>query len=774
MFRMNGWFRRWAMLVAAVTTAVGSLASPAAIPVVAAAPVTALYADGPGFPAYGAPINIGASATWAVTVGQSVMNISVSAAPDFWEFSFASAPGATLTTGTYPNAVRTSFRGTGQNGVDVSRGSTGCSTDTGSFTVLELTTDGQGAVTAAAIDFEIHCESQAPALFGSIRYHSAQPYRGLAIDPSPYPPPLNIGSSVTGTPITNDVHITSTGTEPVAISAVTVTGADFGDVSQNCVPSVAVGASCTIRIRMTPSAVGPAAGHLAIADNAIPPGHGIDLSGVGLAAELSPGSIDFGKVDVDTASPWKTITLRSGTAPVTGISVALTSNDAFELGKSTCGATLAASSTCAIQVRFLPLVAGAYDSHVVITFNLQGTTLSTDLQGDGVVGTQISWGHTRGVASNRWNDGAGLARTTTSTAAYLHEVSTSDLVGSRPVTDSGPFEPIEYSRLSSGSLWGPSFRVNPMTQHGDRPTVAASGAYLYVAWVSITKPVHYSPTAPRILYLRINHANGASTGWSTIHRFTSTTGRVDFPVVAASGSSVFLVWTDSITGDVRLAVSHNRGATWAIHTIGTTTFVTPDGREGSPSVAAFGSRITVSWTGDRYGAVRTRSSTDGAISWTSTVTLATSSNGLTSVAVRGTRSAIAWTAGRDVYVRTVTGSTWGPIVSTTPPGAATFYDGSAYPVVALQGSSGLAVAFSACVSPCPATNARIIDLIWAESTDNGTTWGRQVIGSYLLGAGFQKILPSVVWATSTLRYVMFNGNVTDSPVLFIRAGTGVA
>jgi hypothetical protein len=125
-----------------------------------------------------------------------------------------------------------------------------------------------------------------------------------------------------------------------------------------------------------------------------------------------------------------------------------------------------------------------------------------------------------------------------------------------------------------------------------------------------------------------------------------------------------------------------------------------------------------------------------------------------------------------MHVRTQTGTTWGPDTPFTPPGAATYYSVAAFPAVAGIGTTGIGVAYAACVSPCGSTSP--FDLAWAESTDGGSTWGTQVIGWYGFAAGRYKVLPSIAVPTSTARYVMWNG--IDAEVtpfgLFMRAGTG--
>jgi hypothetical protein len=765
-------------LIAILGTTATSFAGgvPGAVAVAAAAsPVTGLYADGPGWPASSLPTNLGAAATWAVTVGAdpSILVVNVSSNGDAWGFQFASAPGTSITTGSYTNAVRVAFRGPGQNGVEVSRNNYSCSTFTGSFSVLELTLDGSGMVTAAAVDYEIHCESQAPAVFGSIRYQSSVGYRAISIDPFPYPPPLVIGSAVPGASTERLVTVTSTGSLTLMISAVHTTGSDFGIASQDCTGGgLASGASCAIHVQFAPTAIGPSSGTLAIADNALAGGHEFGISGTGTAVALTPDPVDFGEVDEYTASKL-VVTLKNGPNALTGISPSITTNHiGYDVVAKTCGTTLAGGASCTFTVRFQPIVVGTDTGVLWVDTNEQGR-LGVNLTGVGRVGTHVAWGPSRTVALRRWNDGNAMAWSKVLTTGYLHAVGSSDVVGSRRVTDTGPYEPIYYNRsTTSGRTWTTAYRVNPTTQHGDRPTVAAYGSYVYVAWVSIRRPVHYSHTAPRTLYVRVNHAKGASTGWGTIHRITSTTGRVDFPVVAVAGSSVYLAWTDSATGSIRMAISRDRGTTWRTLTVGTTYRSTADGRSGAPSLSVRGSRIIVAWVGDPTGAIRARTSTNAGMSWTPVDTLAPASRGTVSASVMGARSVVVWATDRTVHVRTQTGTTWGTDTPFTPPGLTTWFSAVTFPSVAASGLSGIGVAYSACVAPCGSTSP--LDLAWAESTDAGATWGTQIIGWNGYALGRLKVLPSVVAPTPALRYVMWNG--IDAEVtpfgLYLRAGTG--
>ncbi|HEV7575084.1 MAG TPA: hypothetical protein VGO85_03500 [Caldimonas sp.] len=93
--------------------------------------------------------------------------------PVWWTLQLATGDGSPLHVGAYEDAIRAPFRGN-QNGIDFSGSGRGCNQTVGRFDVLEIATNGAGALTKLAVDFEQHCESPtAPALLGSYRFNSS-------------------------------------------------------------------------------------------------------------------------------------------------------------------------------------------------------------------------------------------------------------------------------------------------------------------------------------------------------------------------------------------------------------------------------------------------------------------------------------------------------------------------------------------------------------------------------------------------------------------------
>jgi len=105
------------------------------------------------------------------------VNVSFSGntAGDFWFTDFAAPMNATLVPGAYEGATRWPFQSASEPGLSVYGDGRGCNMLSGRFVVLEATYTADGKVQSFAADFEQHCENDAPALFGSIRYDAGDP-----------------------------------------------------------------------------------------------------------------------------------------------------------------------------------------------------------------------------------------------------------------------------------------------------------------------------------------------------------------------------------------------------------------------------------------------------------------------------------------------------------------------------------------------------------------------------------------------------------------------
>jgi hypothetical protein len=435
--------------------------------------------------------------------------------------------------------------------------------------------------------------------------------------------------------------------------------------------------------------------------------------------------------------------------------------------------TLSPKASCDISLQFAPVRGGTIAAELRVESDAMDSPLLVSLTGTGIAPPSgVGWGSTyRAGPAYTWNSGSALARTVQSGTQRLHVAYTTPRIGSRWVKDAGPYMGVYYIRSTSGSTWSTPKRINTSTQHGDRVGLAAAGSRVYVTWVSKRKVINYSPTAPRVLYVRVNSGYGAATKWKSTIRLTSTSGRVDFPTIAASGYDAYIAFTDSVTGSIRIAYTRDRGATWRKVWLGSTSLTTKDGKAGWPSVAVSGSTVAIAWVANGSGRVLMRVSANRGSTWGPTVEVSPQSLGYVSAAVRGARIAVAWTTPDEVVVRQRIGGTWGEpiVVASLEPGA----DPTPYsPAVVLQDPERIAVAWSEEIDNSDDWS----DLRWAESSDGGTIW-YQSQGLALATASSSRRAndwPSVLWPSAGTRYVVWNGwtDGTTSYRLYLRKGTG--
>jgi hypothetical protein len=112
-------------------------------------------------------------------------------------------------------------------------------------------------------------------------------------------------------------------------------------------------------------------------------------SSSGTTVTLTPASLSFGTVAVDTISTAKPVTLKNtGTATLDITSVVPSTG--FAISTTTCGSTLAVGKTCKVSVTFDPTALGAQTGTLSFTDNATGSPQSVSLSGTGVVQAKLT------------------------------------------------------------------------------------------------------------------------------------------------------------------------------------------------------------------------------------------------------------------------------------------------------------------------------------------------------------------------------------------------
>jgi hypothetical protein len=254
---------------------------------------------------------------------------------------------------------------------------------------------------------------------------------GTQTELSRAPDTLSFGSKDIddGATVAQSSTVTNSGTEPVTISGVAVTG-DFGQVtgdSTDCVNGKLLNASgtCKVRVAFDPASTGPKTGTATVHSNAADVSVALDGTGIQTELARAPTTISFGKKDIDdgaTAAQESTVT-NSGTQDVTLTGVAVTGDFAqatVASGDCTNGTLLHAAGTCKLRATFDPGARGARTGSATVQSN--AADVSVALDGTGTQ-TELS----RAPASLTFagkgvNDGATGAKTSTVTNTGTEDV----------------------------------------------------------------------------------------------------------------------------------------------------------------------------------------------------------------------------------------------------------------------------------------------------------------------------------------------------------------
>jgi hypothetical protein len=357
----------------------------------------------------------------------------------------------------------------------------------------------------------------------------------------------------------------------------------------------------------------------------------------------------------------------------------------------------------------------------------------------------VQLGRTSAVSTpNAWTVGNALAET----SGYLQTVWASDCPPPRGVcaTDRGPFMGVFWRRdsLTTPGPWSPPRRLSFSNKHAARPAIAASGVNVYVAWVSQASYLHYRAAAPRAVWIRASNDEGHSWRAPVLLNFAGS--RADFPVIAASGDSAWVVWTNTDSGLIRMASSIDAGVHWTTTTIGTTTSGggSSEGYRGLPAIGASGPNVAALWfatpQGQQVALTSNVSGDDWSASSTPTELVNTSPNGwLRYPSARGAddgqsaRVVIAYLTVSRLEIGVFDGATLTAAQPVDGPwprhSLGHTYVGAYGPAVAPSGPDGITVAWSGCrkvsglADVCTTDKGKArIDLFERMSTDGGANW----------------------------------------------------
>ena len=179
------------------------------------------------------------------------------------------------------------------------------------------------------------------------------------------------------------VTLKNTGSAPLNLTSTSTSG-DYAQTN-NCGPSVAVGASCTINVTFSPTVPSATPGALTVVDNAANSPQVVSFTGAAVAPlTFTPATLAFGTVTVGTTSAAKTVTLTNNLTTAINLSFAGTGDyNVTGSGTKACGAILAGKATCTLSATFQPLSNGAITGAIILTHNAAYSPQTVALSGTG-------------------------------------------------------------------------------------------------------------------------------------------------------------------------------------------------------------------------------------------------------------------------------------------------------------------------------------------------------------------------------------------------------
>jgi hypothetical protein len=185
------------------------------------------------------------------------------------------------------------------------------------------------------------------------------------------PAVLNYNNTTIGT-TSGPQAVTLTNTAPVALAVSNVTTSSGWTQTNNCMPSVPAGTSCTINVSFQPTVGGTQAGALTVTDDALNGPQTVPLNGTGLGgvASLSPTSLNFGSQPLSSsgsAVQWITL-LNSAAGGGSGVPEISVTGDFQQSNGCDAMTNLVTDSPCAISVWFQPTAVGLRAGTLTVTY----------------------------------------------------------------------------------------------------------------------------------------------------------------------------------------------------------------------------------------------------------------------------------------------------------------------------------------------------------------------------------------------------------------------
>jgi hypothetical protein len=191
-----------------------------------------------------------------------------------------------------------------------------------------------------------------------------------------------------GVSATQTITVTNKSSSAVAMGSISASS-DYAIVDNTCPASLAVKAACTFEITFNPTFPGTIEGSASISYTGNNSPQVVDLTGTSVAPlTTAPSKLTFTSQSIGTTSAAQAVTITNNTVNEITLNSILSSGDfVIQPSGTTCsltaGGTLAADSSCMIEVQFMPSLIGAVTGSLTISNNSSPNPLLIPLSGTG-------------------------------------------------------------------------------------------------------------------------------------------------------------------------------------------------------------------------------------------------------------------------------------------------------------------------------------------------------------------------------------------------------
>jgi hypothetical protein len=203
------------------------------------------------------------------------------------------------------------------------------------------------------------------------------------------PSTLAFGSVLIGDHPSQTVTLKNTGNSNISISQMTSIGSAFAVSGMSLPVTLAGGQSASLSVTFTPTASGTESGSVTVTSTASDPSLVVSLEGTGASPQpqlaVSPASLSFGSIAVDSSSSQPVTLSNTGTGALT-ISAASASSAGFSVSGFSLPATLNPGQNAALNVTFAPRSAGSTSGTLSIVSNAPDSPALIPLSGTGAQG----------------------------------------------------------------------------------------------------------------------------------------------------------------------------------------------------------------------------------------------------------------------------------------------------------------------------------------------------------------------------------------------------